>query len=314
MNKLPGYLTLSKVFRSTALPLLLCGAQAGCRAEPSMTSTTVAPQAATDPDIKSGDAALSLGDGDGDAPHNNHRRVDSSMAESDFSLRIATYNIEDVRTAALLSSSNEKLGRVAATIQRIQPDVLFINEISYDQEGGPDFPGGEAGRNAQRFADHYLAVSQGTGLKPLSYTAVMRPSNTGVPFGLDLDHVNGVVSAPGKGYGGDCWGYGDFLGQYALAVLVRSDLKVREKEIRTFQKFPWSAMPGALRPKNPETGVSWYSDAEWAQLRLSSKTHMDVPVELPDGRLLHLLASHPTPPSFDGAEDRNGARNHDEIR
>ena len=29
---------------------------------------------------------------------------------------------------------------------------------------------------------------------------------------------------------------------------------------------------------------------------------------------LHLLASHPTPPAFDGAEDRNGKRNHDEIR
>ncbi len=29
---------------------------------------------------------------------------------------------------------------------------------------------------------------------------------------------------------------------------------------------------------------------------------------------LHLLASHPTPPAFDGPEDRNGRRNHDEIR
>jgi Endonuclease/Exonuclease/phosphatase family len=29
---------------------------------------------------------------------------------------------------------------------------------------------------------------------------------------------------------------------------------------------------------------------------------------------LHLLASHPTPPAFDGTEDRNGRRNFDEIR
>jgi hypothetical protein len=29
---------------------------------------------------------------------------------------------------------------------------------------------------------------------------------------------------------------------------------------------------------------------------------------------VHLLASHPTPPAFDGPEDRNGRRNHDEIR
>ena len=29
---------------------------------------------------------------------------------------------------------------------------------------------------------------------------------------------------------------------------------------------------------------------------------------------MHVLASHPTPPTFDGPEDRNGRRNHDEIR
>ena len=29
---------------------------------------------------------------------------------------------------------------------------------------------------------------------------------------------------------------------------------------------------------------------------------------------MHILASHPTPPVFDGEEDRNGKRNHDEIR
>jgi len=29
---------------------------------------------------------------------------------------------------------------------------------------------------------------------------------------------------------------------------------------------------------------------------------------------VHVLAMHPTPPNFDGEEDRNGTRNHDEIR
>ena len=32
------------------------------------------------------------------------------------------------------------------------------------------------------------------------------------------------------------------------------------------------------------------------------------------GKTFHLLASHPTPPVFDGDEDRNGKRNHDEVR
>ena len=38
-----------------------------------------------------------------------------------------------------------------------------------------------------------------------------------------------------------------------------------------------------------------------------------MPVELPDGRRLTILAFHATPPVFDGPEDRNGRRNHDET-
>ena len=48
-------------------------------------------------------------------------------------------------------------------------------------------------------------------------------------------------------------------------------------------------------------------------MRLSSKSHWDVPIDI-NGNRLHLLASHPTPPAFDGPEDRNGCRNADEIR
>src|SRR3546814_8374415 len=48
-------------------------------------------------------------------------------------------------------------------------------------------------------------------------------------------------------------------------------------------------------------------------MRLSSKSHGDGQMDTPTGTG-HLLASHPTPPVFDGPEDRNGARNADEIR
>ena len=47
--------------------------------------------------------------------------------------------------------------------------------------------------------------------------------------------------------------------------------------------------------------------------RLSSKSHWDIPVRI-GGKTVHFLTSHPTPPVFDGPEDRNGTRNHDEIR
>jgi hypothetical protein len=74
-------------------------------------------------------------------------------------------------------------------------------------------------------------------------------------------------------------------------------------------------MPGALLPDDPDTPESgdWYSPDELDIFRLSSKSHWDVPIDV-GGVTVHLLASHPTPPVFDGAEDRNGTRNHDEIR
>lgn len=72
-------------------------------------------------------------------------------------------------------------------------------------------------------------------------------------------------------------------------------------------------MPDARRPRDPATKEPWHPEAIWAQLRLSSKSHWDVPVRAPGG-VLHFLVSHPTPPVFDGSEDRNGARNADELR
>jgi hypothetical protein len=74
-------------------------------------------------------------------------------------------------------------------------------------------------------------------------------------------------------------------------------------------------MPGARLPDDPATPEpgDWYSAEELAVVRLSSKSHWDVPVHV-DGEIVHVLASHPSPAAFDGDEDRNGSRNADEIR
>ncbi len=62
------------------------------------------------------------------------------------------------------------------------------------------------------------------------------------------------------------------------------------------------------------TGQPWYTPGpELDSFRLSSKSHWDVPIEI-GNKTVHFLVSHPTPPVFDGPEDRNGTRNHDEIR
>ena len=73
-----------------------------------------------------------------------------------------------------------------------------------------------------------------------------------------------------------------------------------------------SSSPGPHSPSRASPD-DWYSAEEQASLRLSSKSHWDLTLDVA-GHPLHLLASHPTPPSFDGPEDRNGRRNNAEIR
>jgi hypothetical protein len=115
------------------------------------------------------------------------------------------------------------------------------------------------------------------------------------------------------GGGNDAFGFGAFPGQFGMVVYSRYPIEA--KQARTFQNFLWQDMPGALLPDDPATPApaDWYSPDELDVFRLSSKSHWDLPVRI-DNEVVHLLASHPTPPVFDGPEDRNGTRNFDEIR
>lgn len=250
-----------------------------------------------------------------------------------FALRVATFNIEDLRTEEVSDPESSRARAAAAVIQQLAPDVVLVNELTFDQPTGPAWTESDVeGRNGQRFADNFLAVSQGEGLEPLRFKAFMRPSNTGIPSGHDFDNDGTSVTEPpnlppatadresrlqtaeGRAYGADTWGFGTFPGQYSMALLVREDFKILQDQVRTFQLFPWSSMPDALAPIDPDTDEPWYSVEEWAEFRLSSKSHWDVPVRLPNGAVIHFLVSHPTPAAFDGPEQRNQKRNHDEIR
>ncbi|MEO1007217.1 MAG: endonuclease/exonuclease/phosphatase family protein [Planctomycetota bacterium] len=251
--------------------------------------------------------------------------------DGEVALRVATFNVEDVRTTDLLSGDQPRVRRLAEVLQRLRPTIVLINEIAYDASGVPGTPADESpGGNGGRFARRYLGVPQAEGLAPLRYRAIMLPTNTGMASGLDLDKSGEAVTSypppreagssgavvgqteAGRAYGNDAWGFGTFPGQYGMALLVDERLEVLEDQIRTFRLLPWSAMPDARRPH--EDGAPWHDDAVWDAMRLSSKSHWDVPVRLPNGSVVHLLCSHPTPPAFDGPEGRNRARNHDEIR
>ncbi|TNE91666.1 MAG: endonuclease/exonuclease/phosphatase family protein [Deltaproteobacteria bacterium] len=214
----------------------------------------------------------------------------------------ATYNVSmyrDASGALLADLGNDQLQQArfaAAVLQEVRPDVLLLNEVDYDADGAA----------IAAFQQTFLGVSQAGG-EPLSYPHVYIPeTNTGEHSGFDLDN-DGTVSATvgDAAYGGDAWGYGEYPGKYGLAVL--SMHPIDEAAIRTFRTLTWASMPDNRLP------TDWYDSDEAAAMRLSSKTHADVPVHI-GSHTVHFLVSHPTPPTFDGTEDRNGRRNHDEIR
>ncbi|MDJ0598006.1 MAG: phytase [Crocosphaera sp.] len=223
-------------------------------------------------------------------------------------IRFATFNASLTRNsegeliADLLTPDNQQGKAVAEIIQRVNPDVILINEFDFDGVGGA----------AQLYKNNYLNVSQ-NGVNPIDYPYFyVAPSNTGIASEFDLDNNGEIVTNAGEfGYGNDAFGFGNFPGQFAMAVYSKHPIDF--SNVRTFQTFLWKDMPDALLPVDPTTGESYYSEEELEVFRLSSKSHWDLPL-LIDGETVHFLVSHPTPPVFDGDEDRNGRRNHDEIR
>src|SRR5918996_2462632 len=218
-------------------------------------------------------------------------------------IRFATFNASLNRSSEgqlitdLSTRDNAQAQTVAEIIQRTRPDVLLINEFDFDSDG----------LAARLFQNNYLAVPH-NGAEPIEYRhRFVAPSNTGIPSGFDFNN-DGNVGGPD-----DAFGFGFFPGQFGMAVYSR--FPIDEEEIRTFQNFLWKDMPGAMLPDDPTTPqpADWYSPEELEVFRLSSKSHWDIPIEI-GAKTGHILASHPTPPVFDGAEDRNGTRNHDEIR
>lgn len=233
-------------------------------------------------------------------------RTSSMQPSSVTTLRLATYNTSLYSDEAgglirELEGDSAHARKIAAVLQQVRPDLVLLNEFDFD----------DAHRAADLFQQRYLDVAQAGGGEPLHFAyRYLAPVNTGVPSGLDLDN-NGEVGGEGRSRGNDAWGYGLHPGQYGMLVLSR--YPIDEAQVRSFQMLKWSTLPGAIRPLDPRTGKPFHSDAVWTQLRLSSKSHWDVPVKTPVG-VVHALVSHPTPPVFDGPEKRNAARNHDELR
>jgi hypothetical protein len=81
-------------------------------------------------------------------------------------------------------------------------------------------------------------------VKAISYPVLQNfATNTGLMSGHDLNLDGKVNNGPD-----DAWGFGNYHGQYAFAVM--SQYPIDTKQIRTFQKFKWKDMPGEVNPSS----------------------------------------------------------------
>lgn len=177
----------------------------------------------------------------------------------------------------------------ATVVRRVSPDILVLQGVDYDHD--------QITLTALRdsIADH--------GGPRFTHLFSRRP-NTGMTTGLDMD---------GNGYLGqarDKQGYGRFAGQAGMAILSRYPFNI--DGMQDFTALKWKDIPGTLLPRS--NGGPFPSPAAQTAQRLSSVAHWVVPVAVSNQKSLHILTFHATPPVFDGPEDRNGRRNHDEIR
>jgi hypothetical protein len=203
-------------------------------------------------------------------------------------LKIAVWNVELDRAGPGLLARDIAGGKdaqvlaVLRVLEALDADAVLLTGVDYDR-----------GLIAAGLLADRLAVL-GT---DYPHRFALRP-NTGWQTGLDLDG-DGQAGGPD-----DAQGWGRFAGQGGMVVLSR--LPVEVEAAIDHSAFLWTDLPGALLPP----GIT--AEALAVQ-RLSTTGHWQVPLLLPGGGRLVLLARHATPPVFDGPEDRNGRRNHDEA-
>ena len=179
---------------------------------------------------------------------------------------------------ALQRADDPSILAVVDVMKALDADILLITNIDYDARG-----------------DGLDALGQLTEKAGLAYPyrLALRPNN-GIGSGLDLDG-NGRF-----GEARDALGYGRFAGEAGMALLSR--FPIVAEHVRNLNDIPWVSIAGNHAP----SGTT-------ANLPLSSSGHWIVPIQLPGGAEVTILAFYATPPVFDGPEDRNGRRNADET-
>ncbi|MFK7765480.1 MAG: endonuclease/exonuclease/phosphatase family protein [Roseobacter sp.] len=208
-------------------------------------------------------------------------------------IRIATFNTELQRKGPgillrdIVRGEDPQVDAVVAVLVAVKPDIVVLQGIDYDLEG-----------KALAALQDVLRIAGCA--YPYSFTA--RP-NTGMATGLDMDG-DGRRAEPR-----DAQSYGRFSGQGGMAVLSR--YPILTDAVQDFTKLLWRDFPDALLPNTD--GTPFPSAEAQAIQRLPTTAHWVIPIDVPDLGRVDLLTFHASPPVFDGPEDRNGKRNHDEI-
>lgn len=205
-------------------------------------------------------------------------------ARAEQVMRVATYNTDLHRKGPGLLLRDIRAGEdqvlaIAQVIAHARPDVIVLQGVDYDLD---------------LLALRALAVRVGEAGWDMPHAFALRP-NSGMATGVDLDG-DGRLGGPR-----DAQGFGFFSGQGGMAILSRHP--VDQTGVRDFSSLLWRDLPGANPP---------LSDEALSVQRLSSVGHWVVPLRV-GNQTVQVLAFHATTPAFDGPEDRNGWRNHDEI-
>ncbi|MGB3245313.1 MAG: endonuclease/exonuclease/phosphatase family protein [Sulfitobacter sp.] len=208
-------------------------------------------------------------------------------------MRVATFNTELARKGPglllrdILKGDDPQITAVIDLLVRANADIITLQGFDYDLEG-------------TALAAFATALA-GQGLSyPYRFAA---PPNAGLMTTLDLDMDGNTGNAR------DAQGFGRFFGQGAMALLSRYPIAITE--VQDFSTLLWRDVPQNLYPMIK--GQPFGGPEVYAIQRLSSHGHWVVPIDHPELRRVHVMTFHATPPVFDGPEDRNGRRNHDEV-
>ncbi len=207
------------------------------------------------------------------------------------SLRLAVHHSELRRDGPGLLLRDIRRGEddVLAVRDRLvaaRPDILLLLGFDYDLD-------------LLALTEFQALLAQGG--HEMAHRFAARP-NRGMATGLDLTG-DGRTGTPD-----DAQGWGRFAGASGMAVLSR--LPIDTQSARDHSDFLWRDLPDALLPVQ---GGQPFPSAEVFEIqRLASTGYWLVPIALPGGRALTLMAWHAGPPAFGGPHERNRRRNHNE--